>query len=305
MTREAKSRYEYKAVWTAMSQTEQTARAQVIGDVDDVYMLETAQETRRWLEESVGVKPDDIILEIGCGIGRVGLALAPRCKQWIGCDVSPNMLEFARERLAAFSNVQFVELSGFDLRPIQSGSVDLVYCTVVFMHLDEWDRYNYILEAYRVLRPGGRIFVDNFNLCSDEGWGVFEAVRQIAPKSRPPAISKSSTPQEIEVYLRRAGFEDIRVVEEQTWVRGYGVKPADADTHAFEPAPMSSQAAQHIPAILPEDPHDDGTAALRQRIEALEALIDRKDQHILYLENLLRKIESGRVMRLLRRITRS
>src|SRR4029079_11510985 len=115
MSRELRNRYEYKAVWTALSQTEQGARAQVIGDVDDVYMLETALVTKRWLEETVGINPSDVILEIGCGIGRVGQVLAPQCKQWIGCDVSPNMLEFARQRLASFVNVQFVEISGFDL----------------------------------------------------------------------------------------------------------------------------------------------------------------------------------------------
>jgi SAM-dependent methyltransferase len=185
-----------------------------------------AEETRKILESSVGIGPDDIILEIGCGIGRVGRALAPVCGQWIGCDVSPNMLEHARRRLEPFANVKLIEVSGFDLRPVPDASVDLVYCTVVFMHLDEWDRYNYIEEAYRVLRPGGRVFVDNFSLCSVEGWEIFENHRRQYPRHRPPHISKSSTPQEIEVYLRRAGFQRIRIQEEGAWVRGLGIKCA-------------------------------------------------------------------------------
>jgi len=184
----------------------------------------TAEETRKALEASVGINPDDVILEIGCGIGRVGQVLAPMCKQWIGCDVSANMLGHARSRLEPFSNVNLVETSGFDLSPIPDTSVDLVYCTVVFMHLDEWDRYNYVLEAYRVLRPGGRVFVDNFNLCSNEGWEIFENHRRQFPHYRPPYISKSSTPQEIEVYLRRAGFQQIIIQEQGAWVNGRGTK---------------------------------------------------------------------------------
>src|SRR4051794_9051501 len=137
MSQISRNRYEYKAVWTAFAETEQGARAQVIGDVDEDYILEAAEETRRWLEETVAIKSADVILGIGCGIGRVGQVLAPRCKRWIGCDVSLNMLGFARQRLAAFDNVDFVEISGFDLSPIPSNSVDVVYCTVVFMHLDE------------------------------------------------------------------------------------------------------------------------------------------------------------------------
>jgi ubiquinone/menaquinone biosynthesis C-methylase UbiE len=264
--------------------------------VDETYLLETAQETRRWLEESVGIGPDDVILEIGCGIGRVGQALAPRCKEWIGCDVSPNMLAFAQQRLAGCDNVRFVELSGFDLRPIASRSVDMVYCTVVFMHLDEWDRYNYVREAYRVLRPGGRVFVDNFNLRSDEGWGVFEAQRRLAPRDRPAAISKSSTPQELESYLQRAGFQGIRLVEDKTWVRAFGVKPVDAVDEGH--AEVGPAAADATAADAPE-PALDPAPELGRRIEELEAIVRRKDEHILRLEKLIQRIEHGRVMRIL------
>lgn len=83
------------------------------------------------------------------------------------------------KRLSKFKNVRLVEISGFDLKPIADASVDVLYCTVVFMHLEEWDRYNYVLEAYRVLRPGGRIYIDNFSLCTEEGWSVFETHRNI------------------------------------------------------------------------------------------------------------------------------
>ena len=170
----------------------------------------------------MGINPDDEMLEIGCGVGRMGMVLAPICKKWIGCDVSKNMLNHAANRLENCKNIQLVELSGFDLIPISNSSVDLVYCTVVFMHLDEWDRYNYVLEVYRVLRPGGRIYIDNFNLCSDEGWAVFEQHRAIPPSQRPSHISRSSTPQEIETYLRRAGFKSISIEERNTWVYGWG-----------------------------------------------------------------------------------
>ncbi len=217
-------RHEYKSTWNVLSQTFRQATMHVIGDVGENEIQATAEETKKVLEASVGIKPDDVVLEIGCGIGRVGQALAPLCKQWIGCDVSVNMLNHARSRLTSFNNVKLIEISGFDLSPIPEDSIDLVYCTVVFMHLDEWDRYNYILEAHRVLRSGGRIFVDNFNLCSTEGWNVFDIHRRNYPRYRPPHIGKSSTPQEIEVYLKKAGFQQIKIQEQGTWVRGSGTK---------------------------------------------------------------------------------
>jgi ubiquinone/menaquinone biosynthesis C-methylase UbiE len=121
--------------------------------------------------------------------------------------------------------VRAVEVSGYDLAPIPSASVDVVYCTVVFMHLDEWDRFNYIAEGMRVLRPGGRMLVDNFNLQSDEGWRLFEELRRLDPRQRPSHISKSSTPQELYEYFRRAGFASIEQEQSGMWAVVWGRKP--------------------------------------------------------------------------------
>ena len=68
MSQISRNRYEYKAVWTALAETEQGARAQVIGDVDETYLLAAAEETRSWLEETIAIQRDDVILEIGCGL---------------------------------------------------------------------------------------------------------------------------------------------------------------------------------------------------------------------------------------------
>jgi SAM-dependent methyltransferase len=222
----ANERSDYKSVWNDLSGTVDDAKMVVIGNVDENAFLNTAKETLGFLENTVGVMPSDVILEIGCGVGRVGASLAPRCSKWIGCDVSSNMIKYSKNRLQAHQNVSFIEISGFSLDGVEDATVDMVYCTVVFMHLDEWDRYNYIVEAKRVLRSGGRLYVDNFNLCSDGGWGVFETHRtQIPPRSRPAHISKSSTPQELETYLTRAGFKSVGLRERPGWIAAFGTKP--------------------------------------------------------------------------------
>src|SRR6187399_289931 len=217
------SRSEYKEVWSALSTTEDQAKLHVIGVTEEAALQTTGEETLRFLQQSVGIGKHDVVLEIGC----VGKVVAPFCRKWIGCDVASNMLSLTAQRLKDFSNVELVELSGYDLSGIADASVDVVYCTVVFMHLESWDRYNYISEAFRVLRPKGRIYVDNINLCSDGGWKVFEDHRAFLPANRPPHMTHNSTPQEIETYLKRAGFSDLRVRTDDDWVRASGIKPAD------------------------------------------------------------------------------
>ena len=137
-------RSEYKKVWSALSTTEEQAKLHVIGVTEEAALQATGEETLRFLQDSVGIGKDDVVLEIGCGVGRVGKVVAPLCRKWIGCDVASNMLSLTAERLKGLSNVELVEISGYDLSGVADASVDVVYCTVVFMHLESWDRYNYI-----------------------------------------------------------------------------------------------------------------------------------------------------------------
>ena len=204
-------RSRYKDVWNSVSIDLDNAKTAVAGYTDEDEFLRTAHSTVAVLEESVGIGANDVVLEIGAGVGRVAPIIAPKCKQWIAADVSEQMLFFAKERNKHLTNVSYVPLSGWDLEPVKTESIDLVYSTVVFMHLDEWERFAYVCEAHRVLRPGGRIYVDNYNLLSEPGWKFFSGVREWHhPLNRPPNISRSSTPKELEQFLIKAGFEQVR-----------------------------------------------------------------------------------------------
>jgi len=221
-------RSNYKAVWSALSKDETSAKIHVAGTEDEAALTGSGIGTAKFLLENVGVGRSDVVLEIGCGIGRVGRELAPQCRKWIGCDVSARMLNLAADRLREFPNVELVETSGYDLKSIADVSVDLVYCTAVFMHLEQWDRYNYVEEAFRVLRAGGKLYVDNVDLCSEKGWEIFQRHRQFRPETRPAHITECSTPQELEEYLRRGGFEDIQTFEGDELVSVWGRKPKES-----------------------------------------------------------------------------
>ena len=192
---------------------------------DEKELNRSGAATTQFLLDNVGISPDDVVLEIGCGVGRVGKHLAPRCRRWIGADVSSNMLRHTAENLKAFDNVEFVELSGYNLSPVASESVDVVYCTVVFPHLSQWDRYSYVEDAFRVLRPGGKLYVDNVNLCSESGWRIFEEHRRIPPLERIPQIGECSTPEELREYLKRAGFQSIQSKPGDELIAVWGQKP--------------------------------------------------------------------------------
>jgi len=215
----------YRDAWNSLSETMESALLHVAGYTDETRIAtETEKNTLSLLQNTIGIRPEDTMLEIGCGVGRIGGVLAPKIRHWIGCDVADNMLTHAAVRLAGVPNVELVRISGHDLRPIPDAHVDAVYCPVVFMHLEEWDRYAYVREAYRVLRPGGRFYCDNANLDSDEGWAVFESSAGFPPQARPLHLSRCSTTTELAVYLRRAGFREVRTGAAGVWALGWGTK---------------------------------------------------------------------------------
>lgn len=215
-----------KEVWNNEARSDRQAKYAVCGSIDREEYERTGESTALDVATNTDMHEDDVVLEIGCGTGRVGSKLAPRCRRWVGSDISSGMLTRARDALQHLSNTEFVELSSVGLEPFADQSFDIVYCTAVFMHLDEWDRFRYVQEAYRVLRPGGRVYFDNLNLLGDRGWAVFdELATRHDSASRPPNVSKTSTPEELRTYAERAGFTDIRVRPATLFVTVLARKP--------------------------------------------------------------------------------
>jgi SAM-dependent methyltransferase len=104
----------------------------------------------------VAVARDDVVLDLGCGLGRLTRPLAARARAVQAIDVSGEMLARARELNADLDNVTWLHGSGRDLAPVADASVDAVVSHVVFQHIpDPRVTLGYVREMGRVLRPGG------------------------------------------------------------------------------------------------------------------------------------------------------
>jgi SAM-dependent methyltransferase len=104
-----------------------------------------------------GVAPRDCrVLEIGCGVGRMTRWFAEGFGEVHGIDIAPEMIGQARDRLAAYPNVQLHIGSGFDVQLLPDGYFDLVFSYIVFQHIPSAAVIrNYVREAARVLKPLG------------------------------------------------------------------------------------------------------------------------------------------------------
>jgi SAM-dependent methyltransferase len=112
------------------------------------------------------------VLDVGCGIGRFGEALAGEVGTLVGIDISGAMIEAARRRCAAFDNVSFRQSSGRDLSLFEDGAFDLVLAVDSFPYLVQAGMPladMHVAEAARVLAPGGDLVILNFSYRGDAG----------------------------------------------------------------------------------------------------------------------------------------
>jgi SAM-dependent methyltransferase len=126
--------------------------------------FESGRKTVTSALEGMPVQPpsNDLAVEIGPGIGRMCLALADRFDRVVGVDISPEMVERARE-LVPSEKITFVAGDGASLAPVADGTVDVVFSFTVFQHIPRVSVIErYISEAARVLKPQG-VFVFQWN----------------------------------------------------------------------------------------------------------------------------------------------
>jgi ubiquinone/menaquinone biosynthesis C-methylase UbiE len=119
------------------------------------------------LVELAHMRPTDRVLDVATGTGHTAFAFAPHVHDVIATDITPEML-LEGERMrdeGRIRNVQFQLADAHDL-PFENESFDVVTCRRAAHHFVDVGRA--LREMCRVLRPGGRLVIDDRSVPADD-----------------------------------------------------------------------------------------------------------------------------------------
>jgi SAM-dependent methyltransferase len=196
------------------------------------WLLANTLAVVEWLVEHAAPRPGQTYLELACGPGDLGLAVAERLGtggRLIATDFSPEMLDVARRNASArgLTNVEFRVADAEDL-DLEADSVDGVVCRWGFMVMA--DPGSALAEARRVLRAGRPLAFSVWAGPERNPWAALPMSTLVrrghVPPPEPglPGIFALADPERVRALAAAAGFDEVELED----IR-FDFRYADAD----------------------------------------------------------------------------
>jgi ubiquinone/menaquinone biosynthesis C-methylase UbiE len=198
--------------------------------LDRVDALPETAARRRRSYDRLALRPGMTVADVGCGAGtaaREMSAMVDPGGHVHGFDFSERFIAVARSRAAdAGTKVDF-QVSDATALPLPDASLDAYRAERLYMHLKQPEAA--LTEAFRVLRPGGRLVI------IDQDWdtllfdGDLAATRAVT-RAFADSMVNGTIARRMRPLLRQAGFRDIAIAPETTVAPNGGAFGWMADT---------------------------------------------------------------------------
>jgi SAM-dependent methyltransferase len=168
-----------------------------------------------------GLRPDHVLVDFGCGSGRLALHALPFLAggEYVGMDISETMLRRAQQNIAEAHpdppcRVTWLQSTGTTF-PLRTGSADFICAFSVFTHIEHEDSYRCLVDALRVVRPGGRFVLSCLPLELDLARQVFRESASVPLAQRWSRARNVATSRDfMDAISELAGWQVV------AWYRG-------------------------------------------------------------------------------------
>ena len=108
------------------------------------------------------IKPSDIVLELGCGYGRVLRRLSEKASRVVGIDIAENSLSYAKQYLSEYSNIELQFMTARNLT-FEENSFDVVLGIQNAISAMKINPIHLINEALKVVKNNGTIIFSSYS----------------------------------------------------------------------------------------------------------------------------------------------
>lgn len=164
---------------------------------------------KRRLVRWVDLQPGQRALDLGCGTATLTIMLkqAQPAAEVVGLDGDPEVLAIGRAKAAQAGVALTLEHGLATTLPYPDASFDRVVTSLMLHHLETADKQRALAEAFRVLKPGGVLYVLDIGEARDAGG------RLLAQVVRRLERAADNVDGKIPLMLRAAGFTQVAEVE--------------------------------------------------------------------------------------------